>query len=214
MLAERQSSRIKLFLALAVFLAVPSVSPVAVILKNFMCLMRALTGEEEEKVMSKLRQFIGDATKDLLEDRQLCYNNQKVLLVSERMRKATSQIPRKQLVSCGEVVGKFTKGNSFRITIAALHVLHRYALHKVWIKASAEMNFLYGNNALKSHVQKVSEDIPINAGVFVYNHVNTPLGFGIIAVNPTSYSRARGGDPVVLLQADNGEYIRKEATVT
>lgn len=175
--------------------------------------MRKLTEDEEKKVMPKLHLFIGDATKDLLEDRQLYYNNQKVLLVSDAMLKATSQIQRKQLISCGPIIGKFTKGDNFRITITALHVLHKYALHKVWIKASAEMNFLYGNNALRSHVQKVSEDIPINAGVFVYNHANTPLGFGVIALNTTSYSKARGGDIVVLLQADNGEYIRKEAAI-
>lgn len=175
--------------------------------------MRALTEEEEKKVMIKLHNFIGDGTKDMLEDAKLFYNNQKVLLLTDALLKSTSQITRKEIICAGPIIGKFTKGGSFRITITALYPLQKYALHKVWIKASAEMNFLYGNNALRSHVQKISEDIPINAGVFVYNHLNTPLGFGILAVNPASYARARGGDIIVLTQADNGEYIRKEVAI-
>lgn len=176
-------------------------------------LMRPLKEEEQVKIMGKLRLFIGDAIKELLEDTQLYYNNQKVLLLSDKLLKATSQIKRKELIAAGSIIGKLTKNNNFRITITALHVLHKYALHKVWIKDSAEMNFLYGNNAIKSHIQKISEAIPINAGVFVYNNNNTPLGFGVIAVSPASYEKARGGDIVVLLQADNGEYIRKEVAV-
>ncbi|KAI4290934.1 60S ribosome subunit biogenesis protein NIP7 [Pancytospora philotis] len=175
--------------------------------------MRTLTEEEEKKVMTKLQNFIGDAVKDLLEDSKLYFNNQKVLLLSEKMLKATSQIRRKEIICAGPIIGKFTKGANFRITITALHTLHKYALHKVWIKASAEMNFLYGNNALRSHVSKISESIPINAGVFVYNHQDVPLGFGLIALNNNSYQKARGGDIVVLSQADNGEYVRNETAV-
>lgn len=175
--------------------------------------MRTLTEDEEKKVMNKLHIFIGDAKKDLLEGNVLYYNNQKVLLLSSQLLKATSQIKRKQIISAGPIIGKFTKGNNFRITITAMNILHKYALHKVWIKASAEMNFLYGNNALRSHIQKVSEDIPMNGGVFAYNHNGTPLGFGIIAVAPSSYAKARGGDVILLSQVDNGEYIRKETNI-
>ncbi|KAI5173417.1 60S ribosome subunit biogenesis protein NIP7 [Pancytospora epiphaga] len=175
--------------------------------------MRPLNGQEEEVVMNKLRVFIGDATRDLLEDKVLRLNNQKVLLTTDAVLKATSQQKRKKIVIAGTVIGKFTKNNNFYITVTALHALHEHGLHKVWVKASAEMNFLYGNNVLRSHVQKVSEEIPMNAGVFVYNHANVPLGFGILAIGPTSYARARGGDIVVLCQADNGEYIRNELLV-
>lgn len=175
--------------------------------------MRALSEQEEEKVVGKLRLFVGDATKDLLSDKRLHYNNQKILLITDGILKATSQLKRKEIISAGTIIGKFTKHDNFRITITALHALQEYALHRVWIKASAEMNFLYGNNALRSHVQKVSEDIPMNAGVFVYNHANTPLGFGILAVGPSSYAKARGGDIVVLQQADNGEYVRRELSI-
>lgn len=176
--------------------------------------MRALKEEEMEKVMKKLYLFIGDNSEKLLASTGLHYHNGRAVLVSDSLHKGTSQISRKQIISCGTVLGKFTKTGSFRITITALHTLEKYALCRVWLKTSAEMNFLYENNALKSHIQKISESIPLNAGVFVYNHHGTPLGFGIMAVNPTSYERARSGDIVVLLQADNGQYVRDERAIS
>lgn len=175
--------------------------------------MRALKPEEEEQVMKKLHFFIGDNTKEILKDSSLYNHKERVLLVSETLLKATSQISRKDLVSAGRIIGKFTKTGSFRITITAVNTLAEFALWRVWLKSSSEMNFLYGNNALKSHVQKLSENIPLNSGVFVFNHHNTPLGFGVMAVSPTSYARARGGDLAVLNQADNGLYIREERNV-
>ncbi|ELA42734.1 uncharacterized protein VICG_00049 [Vittaforma corneae ATCC 50505] len=175
--------------------------------------MRILKPEEEKKVMDKLQYYVGDNVKDLLSEYNLRLNNQRIFLVTDEILKACSQLGRDQIVSCGVILGKITKNENFRVAITALHILHRYANHKVWIKSSAEMNFLYGNNALKSHVHKVSENIPLNAGVFVYNSRDLPLGFGVMAVNPTSYSRANGGDPIVLTQADNGEYIRHEKNI-
>lgn len=175
--------------------------------------MRVLKPEEEKKVMDKLQYYIGDNTKDLLSGYKLRLNNQRVFLATDELLRACSQLGRGQIVACGSILGKMTKSENFRVAVTAVHTLHRYANHKVWIKSSAEMNFLYGNNALKSHVHKVSENIPLNAGVFVYNAHDLPLGFGVMAVNPASYSRANGGDPVVLAQADNGEYIRNEKNI-
>lgn len=175
--------------------------------------MRTLKSDEEVKVLAKLKLFIGDHVQELLENHKLYLNNQKILLITEEQLKAVGQIKRENIVSCGVIIGKFTKNNNFRITISSLHTLHRYAIHKVWIKLSAEMNYLYGNNALKSHVLKISENIPMNAGLFVYNQYDTPLGFGLMAVNNNSYSRARTGDIVVLNQSDNGEYVRSEANI-
>lgn len=175
--------------------------------------MRILKSDEDKKVMEKLENFIGDNVKDLLETYELRLNNQRIFLITKELLKASSQLGRDTIISCGVILGKITKTGNFKITITALHSLHKYALYKVWIKSSAEMNFLYGNNALKSHIQKISESVPMNATVFVYNQNQVPLGFGIMAVNPTSYEKARGGDAVVLTQADNGEYIRNEATL-
>lgn len=175
--------------------------------------MRELNETENKKVYKKLQLFIGDSNSKLVENNRLMFNNNKVCLIPEHLFKGTSQIKRKNLISAGSIIGKFTKTGNFRITITALNALHAYAMHKVWIKASAEMNYLYGNNALKSHIQKLSESIPMNAGVFVYNHNNVLLGFGVLAVSPTSYDKAKGGDIAVLRQGDNGEYIRDELSV-
>lgn len=176
--------------------------------------MRILKPEEEQKVMEKLEYYIGDNAKELLSIYSLRLNNQRIFLATKEVMKASSQLGRDQIAVCGVTLGKFTKGNNFRITITALHTLHKYALYKAWIKSSAEMNFLYGNNALKSHISKVSEDVPINAGVFVYSQNQVPLGFGVMSVNPASYAKARGGDAIILRQADNGEYIRNETNIS
>lgn len=175
--------------------------------------MRKLKQEEEQKVLERLNYYIGDNTQEILSQYELMLNNQRVFLVKKDILKASSQIGRDSIVMCGVILGKITKTNNFRITITALHTLHKYALHKVWIKTSAEMNFLYGNNALKSHIHKISENIPLNAGIFVYDSHDIPLGFGVMSVNPTSYSRAHAGDAIVLTQADNGEYIRNEKNI-
>lgn len=82
--------------------------------------------------------------------------------------------------------------------------------HKVWIKPSAEMSFLYGNHVLKAGVVRITEDIPQYAGVVVYASNDTPLGFGVAAQGT---ERVRDMDPtgiVVLHRADVGEYLREE----
>lgn len=175
--------------------------------------MRILKPEEETKVKAKLQYYIGDNIDDLLKTYELRLNNQRVFLVSKELLKASSQIGRDHIITCGITLGKITKTNNFRITITSLHTLHKYALYKVWIKTSAEMNYLYGNNSLKSHIQKISESIPMNAGVFVFNQHQIPLGFGVMALSPNSYAKARNGDSVILNQADTGEYIRNEANL-
>ena len=140
---------------------------------------------------------------------KLLLNNQRVFLASEDLYKSSSQISRKDLVSFGEIIGKFTKNNNFKITITALHTFSKHALNKVWIKNSSEMNFVYENNSLKSHIHKISDNIPMNNGVFVYNQFDVPLGFGIIAINSSSYSKAHNNDIIILRRADNGEYLEK-----
>lgn len=175
--------------------------------------MRVLKTDEDQKVKEKLKTFVGDNIKELLEKYELRLNNQRVFLVTKELLKASSQLGRDDIISCGVILGKITKTGNFKITITSLHTLHRYGIYKVWIKLSAEMNYLYGNNTLKSHIQKLSESIPMNATVFVFNQNQIPLGFGIMALSPSSYEKARGGDSVVLTQADNGEYIRSETSL-
>ena len=125
------------------------------------------------------------------------------------MRIATS-VPKDSLAALGTCFGKFTKKLNFRLRITCLEHLAQFAKHKVWIKASSEMSFMYGNHVLKSGVGRMTDGIPQYAGVVVYSMNNTPLGFGLAA---QSTERARDLDPtaiVALHQADVGEYLRTE----
>lgn len=85
-----------------------------------------------------------------------------------------------------------------------LHVL------QVWLKPSAEMQFLYGNHVVKSGLGRITESTPSYTGVVVYSMSDIPLGFGLTA---KSTNEARSMEPsgiVVLHQADVGEYLRAE----
>ena len=80
--------------------------------------------------------------------------------------------------------------------------------YKVWVKPSAEMSFLYGNNVTKQGLARITENTPQYAGVVVFSMSDIPLGFGV-ASQSTDHCQAL--DPtgnVVLHQADIGEYLR------
>lgn len=175
--------------------------------------MRELNSDEMEKVVNKLKVYLGDNVSNLMTKYKMFLNNTRVFLCSEQLYKASSQIGRKQIISVGTILGKFTKSDNFRITITGAQTIAKYGIHKVILLENGEMNFLYGNNAIRNHVYKVSEAIPINAGVFVYNKGETLLGFGLIACNQNSFQKMRSGDIVVLNQADNGEYVRNEINI-
>lgn len=175
--------------------------------------MRELTETEREKVFTKLQIYIGDNIENMLSDRKLYLNNMRVFLCTEEVYKACSQIGRKQLICVGTIIGKFTKTDNFKITITGAHELAKHGINRVTLLDTGEMNYLYGNNALRSHISKVSEAIPQHAGVFVYNKNETLLGFGLMAVNSNSFQKARSGDIIILNQADCGEYIRNETNI-
>ena len=81
---------------------------------------------------------------------------------------------------------------------------------QVWVKPSAEMQFLYGNHVLKSGLGRITEGTPAYAGVIVYSIADVPLGFGVAAKGT---GECRSMDPsgiVVFHQADCGEYLRAE----
>lgn len=48
--------------------------------------------------------------------------------------------------------------------------------YKVWVKPSAELSFLYGNNVLKAGLGRITQDSPQNQGVVVYSMSDIPLG--------------------------------------
>lgn len=176
--------------------------------------MRDLTKEETEKVHKKLMKFIGSNIEELVQDPYvLQLHEQKIFLVSKDLKKHTSQIGRKSLVCAGTILGKFTKTNNFRISIAGLHILEKFSIYKVWLKSSAEMNFLYGRNVMRSHMHKISDNIPKNSVVFVYNQNNTPLGFGVTSKSSADISSSQGKVLIVINQADTGAFLRNESLV-
>lgn len=76
---------------------------------------------------------------------------------------------------------------------------------QVWLKPSAEMSFLYGNNILKSGLGRITEHTPSHMGVVVLSMSDIPVGFG---VSGKSTLECRTADPsaiVVYHQADVGE---------
>lgn len=76
-----------------------------------------------------------------------------------------AQVARENLVSLGTCIGKLTHTGKFRLTIGALDVLAQYAKYKIWVKPSAEMQYLYGNHVLKSGLGRITENTPAYTGV-------------------------------------------------
>ena len=132
-------------------------------------------------------------------------------LLSERVARKATNIPRRQLLALGVRMGHFThKKKAFQIDVTCLDLLSPLALHKVWIKSSAEMSFLYGHHISKQHVSRVTSDIPHYGGVIVYNTHDTPLGFGLLSQPQEKFRMLGPSDQVILHQADIGEYLRDE----
>lgn len=114
-------------------------------------------------------------------------------------------------MSLGTCFGKFTKSGKFRLHITALDFLAPYAKHKIWLKASAEQQFLYGHNAMKSGLGRITENTDKYQGVVVYSMSDLPLGFGVAAKATAECRHAEPMSVVCFHQADVGEYIRNEA---
>lgn len=174
--------------------------------------MRPLTEEETKTLFLKLSEYIGKNVEKLINrsDERHCFRLMKdrVYYVSESLVKAATSISRDALLHVGTCLGKFTKSGKFRLHVTALEYLAQYALYKVWVKASSEMSFLYGNHVPKSGLARMTENTPQYAGVIVYNLQDIPLGFGV-AAQSTDHCQAL--DPianVVLHQADIGDYLR------
>merc|ERR1719146_456184 len=86
------------------------------------------------------------------------------------------QTPKKQLLSSGVCLGKFTHSRKFRLTITALDYVARLAQYRVWLKPSGEQHFVYGNHVVKAHLRRITEGAPRNAGVVVLNEQDVPIG--------------------------------------
>lgn len=106
--------------------------------------------------------------------------------------------------------GKFTKAGRFRLNITALDFVAKYAKHKIWLKSPGEQAFLYGNHVIKSHLSRITDNIPRYAGVVIFSMNDTPLGFGVAAKGTLE---CKDLDPTAIIafnQSDIGEYLRVE----
>jgi len=180
--------------------------------------MRPLTDEETRVFFEKLSKYIGDNIKLLIDrpDGQYCFrlHKDRVYYVNDDIMKKAGNIARENLVSLGTCFGKFTKSSKLRLHITALDYLAPYAKYKIWLKPSAEQQFLYGHHVMKSGLGRITENTEQYQGVVLYSMNDLPLGFGVAA---KSTAECRRTDPMTIVafhQADIGEYIRSEDTLT
>lgn len=145
-------------------------------------------------------------------DEEYCFRLQKdrVYYLSESLMKAASNIDREHLVSLGTCFGKFTKTKKFRLHITCLDYLSQYSKYKIWIKPNGEMSFLYGNNVLKAHLGRITENTPQYQGVVFYNMSDVPLGFGVTGYSTKDCRKVESTAVIGFHQADIGEYLRSE----
>lgn len=184
--------------------------------------MRPLDENETTQVFEKLFKFVGNNLKNIVENPshegpdpnpgRYCFRLQKnrVYYVAESLVKRATNIKRENLVCLGTQIGKFTKTDKFQLTIQSLNLLAANAKHKVWLKPTSEMSFLYGNNVLKGGLGRITENINPNAGVVVFSMSDLPLGFGVAAKSTQDCRKMDPNGIVVIHQADIGEYLRME----
>ncbi|XP_009605219.1 uncharacterized protein LOC107808294 [Nicotiana tabacum] len=184
--------------------------------------MRPLDEQETTQVFEKLHKFVGNNLKNIVENPshegpdntpgRYCFRLQRnrVYYVSESLVKRATNIKRDNLIALGTQIGKFTKGGKFHLTVQCLGLLAGHAKHKVWLKPTSEMSFLYGNNVLKGGVGRITESISEHDGVVVFSMSDVPLGFGVAAKSTQDCRKMDPNGIVVLHQADIGEYLRME----
>ena len=180
--------------------------------------MRALTDEELSLFFTKLKKYLGNNLKHLVEDRtaedeekvfRMIKN--RVYLISTSMLKQSSAFAKEKLLHSGVCFGQFTKTGKFRLAITCLGVLAQFSSYKVWLKNSGEQNYLYGNHVLKAHIARVSENTSKYSGVIVMNLNNVPLGFGVLAKAVEELKTTEPTAIFVFNQSDLGEYLRIES---
>lgn len=168
------------------------------------------------KVFEKLERFIGSNIKQLIitSNGNYCFRLQKdrVYYVSENCLRLATNVARENLASLGVCFGKFTHHKNFHLYISCIDYIGKYAKHRVWVKSSSEMSYLYGNHVLKVGLGRITENTEKGQGVVVYNMSDVPLGFGLAARSTSECRKAAPTDIVVLHQADLGMYLRSEDT--
>jgi 60S ribosome subunit biogenesis protein NIP7 len=75
---------------------------------------------------------------------------------------------------------------------------------QIWVKPSAEMQYLYGNHVLKSGLGRITEGTPPHTGVVIYSMSDVPLGFGVTARSTEECRALDPGAIVAFHQSDIG----------
>lgn len=179
--------------------------------------MRPLTEEETLLVFEKLKKYIGENLRTMMERPDGSYvmrlhNNRIYYLTEEMVRQATS-FGRDQLMSMGTCLGKITKSGKFRLQITALHVLSQFAKHRLWVKPAGEQSFTTGNHILKSNLGRITENTDRHIGVVVYTMADVPIGFGVTARSTTEARKVDASQIICFWQSDIGEFLRHEDTL-
>ncbi len=81
---------------------------------------------------------------------------ERVYYVSQKLVGLATNVPKKELLSAGVLIGKFTKSGKFRVSISCLDFLSKYSKHKVWVRTQGEMPYLYGNHIIKAHIARMT----------------------------------------------------------
>lgn len=180
--------------------------------------MRFLNKQEARLLFEKFAQFIGDDVKPLLEREGSTWtfgvHKNRVYYMKQDLYNHCKNFGEKCLLSAGVYVGKFTKKGRFFFNITALPVISPLAKYKVWIKSSAEVGFLYGQNIMKEGVENIQEGTPRGAGVVVYNANNMPIGLGVAVQSSNQLHRCLPTIMAVARIGDIGEYLRSENTLS
>ncbi|KAF9600102.1 hypothetical protein IFM89_002575 [Coptis chinensis] len=145
--------------------------------------MRALDESETSVVFEKLFKFTGNNLKNIVE-------------------KPSLEGPQQDGNNQGRYCFRLQKNKVFYVT--------DNAKHKVWLKPSSEMSFLYGNHVLKGGLGRITENTSTGDGVVVFSMSDVPLGFGVAAKSTQDCRKLDPNGIVVLHQADTGEYLRME----
>jgi 60S ribosome subunit biogenesis protein NIP7 len=176
--------------------------------------MRPLTDEETKLVFEKLVKYIGKKITYMVDNEENNFvfrlHKNRVYYCNEEMIKFVINFEKKKLISFGTCLGKFTKTGKFRLNITALDYLAKYAQYKIWLKPNGEQLYLYGHHVIKSHIERISEDTPVHAGVVIFNIKDVPLGFVTTAKSAMDLKNAEPNNIIVYNQADIGEYLRVE----
>lgn len=115
--------------------------------------MRPLTDEETIALLTKLKTYIGDRIRHLLDNEAdphvFRVQRGRVYYMSTALLGHCGNFQRKVLTCAGTKFGRFNKSGEFRLQITALDYLAQHALCKVWLKPTAEMSFLFGNHVVR-----------------------------------------------------------------